>query len=181
MATIKPKKMKIHLTKILIVFAILLSFENYAQTTSVDSSEKVVTPEDLKIILGEWTGTLTYVDYRTNKPYTMPSNVDVKQGKNDKHLLLLFTYPNEPNANSKDKIKISKNGLKLNKKDVRSKQKMSDEQIQITTEYSGKDNNKQALIRNVYILGDKEFVIRKEVKFENSNEWIKRNEYNFKR
>ena len=175
------KMMKIHLTKILIVFAILLSFENYAQTTSIDSSEKVVTLEDLKIILGEWTGTLTYVDYRTNKPFTMPSNVDIKQGKNENQLLLFITYPNEPKANSKDKIKISDNGQQLNKNDVKSNQKMSNGQVIITTEYLGKDNNKQALIRNVYILGDKEFVIRKEVKFENSNEWMKRNEYNFNR
>ena len=175
------KMMKIHLTKILIVFAILLSFENYAQTTSIDSSEKVVTLEDLKIILGEWTGTLTYVDYRTNKPFTMPSNVDIKQGKNENQLLLFITYPNEPKANSKDKIKISDNGQQLNKNDVKSNQKMSNGQVIITTEYLGKDNNKQALIRNVYILGDKEFVIRKEVKFENSNEWIKRNEYSFNR
>lgn len=173
--------MKIHLTKILIVFSILYSFENYAQTTSVDKSERIVTPEDLKIILGEWTGTLTYVDYNTNKPYTMPSNVDVKQGKNENQLFLFITYPNEPNANSKDKIKISKNGLKLNKNAVKSIQKLSNGQVLVTTEYLGKDNNMAALIRNVYLLGEKQFVIKKEVKFENSDEWIKRNEYNFNR
>lgn len=172
--------MKLYLTKILIVFTILISFQNYAQTSSRDVSE-MVTPEDLKIILGKWTGSLTYVDYRTNKPFTMPSNVDVKQGKNEKQLLLLITYPKEPNANSKDKIKISENGQQLNKKEVNSRQILSNGQIQITTEYLGKDNNKPALIRNIYILGDKQFVIRKEVNFENTNNWMMRNEYSFER
>jgi hypothetical protein len=172
--------MKLHLTKILIVFTILISFENYAQTSSGDASE-MITPEDLKIILGKWTGSLKYVDYRTNKPYTMPSNVDVKQGKNEKQLLLLITYPKEPNANSKEKIKISENGQQLNKKEVSSRQILSNGQIQITTEYLGKDNNKPALIRNIYILGEKQFVIRKEVNFENTNNWMMRNEYSFER
>lgn len=172
--------MKLYLTKILIVFTILISFENYAQTSSKDTSERI-TPEDLKTILGKWNGSLTYVDYRTNKPFTMLSNVDVKQGKNEKQLLLLITYPKEPNANSKDKIKISEDGQQLNKKEVNSRQILSNGQIQITTEYLGKDNNKPALIRNIYILGDKQFIIRKEVNFENTKNWMMRNEYSFER
>ena len=172
--------MKLHLAKILVVFTILISFENYSQTSSAETPERITT-KDLKIILGKWTGSLTYVDYRTNKPFTMPSNVDVKQGKNEKQLLLLITYPKEPNANSKDKIKISEDGQQLNKKEVKSRQKLADGQIQIITEYLGKDNNKPALLRNIYILGDKQFIIRKEVNFENTNEWMMRNEYSLSR
>ena len=96
-------------------------------------------------------------------------------------LSLNFKYPNEPNAFSQGQILISKKGDKINKEIVVSKQELSNEQIEIITEYSGKDNKKKALIRNKYILGSKKFVIRKEVKFENSNEWIMRNEYSFGR
>ncbi len=78
-----------------------------------------------------------------------------------------------------DKIKVSKNGELLNNHKVKSKQKLSNGQIQITTEYSGKDNNKKALIRNLYILGENQFIIRKEVKYENSDEWLKRNEFSY--
>lgn len=163
--------MKITLTKILIVFALLFSFENYAQNT--------ISPDDLNILLGEWTGTLTYIDYSSNKPFTMPANLIVKEGKNENQLLLFINYPNEPNANSKDKIRISKNGSQLNKNDVKSKQRLSNGQVQITTEYLGKDNNMKALIKNVYILGKNLFVIRKEVKFENSKDWLIRNEYKY--
>lgn len=158
---------------IIFIIALLFSFENYSQNT--------VTKDDLKVLFGEWTGTLTYIDYSSNKPYTMPANLIVEQGKNENQILLINNYPNEPKANSKDKIKISKNGELLDNKKVNSKEKLSDGQIQIITEYSGKDNNKNAFIRNIYIIGEKQFVIRKEVKFENSDEWLMRNEYNYNR
>lgn len=133
------------------------------------------------MISGKWKGTLTYIDYGTNKPFTMPANVSVEQGKNEYQVQLLINYPKEPNANSKDKIKISKDGLLLNKRKVATRQIVTNQEVKITTEYTGKDNNKNALIRNVYILGPKRFIIRKEVKFDDSEDWLMRNEYNFVR
>ena len=171
LATIKMKNMKITFSKTLIVFALLFSLDTYGQNT--------ITPDDLNVLKGEWTGNLTYIDYSSNKPFTMPANLIVKQGKNKNQLLLFISYPNEPNANSKDKIMISKNGSLLNKIEVISRKRMSNDQIQIITEYSGKDNDKNALIKNVYILGKNQFVIRKEVKFENSKDWLVRNEYEY--
>ncbi len=165
--------MKINLTKFFIVFAFLFSFQNYAQNK--------ITTDDLNTLLGEWTGTLTYINYSDNTPFTMPANLTVSQGKNENQLLLMINYPNEPNANSKDKIKISKNGTQLNKTDVKSKEILPNGQVQITTEYIGKDDNKKALIKNVYIIGTNQFIIRKEVKFQNSDEWLMRNEYKYMR
>ena len=173
--------MNFTLTKLLIVFALLLSFNNYAQQEIIESSERMLNSEDLEILLGDWTGSLTYIDYSSKKPYTMPANLTVKQGKNKNQLILFFIYPNEPKANNKDKIMVSKNGQKLNEKVVKSKQVLSKGQVEIITEYNGKDNNKKAIIRNVYILGSKQFVIRKEVKFESSDDWLKRNDYDFER
>lgn len=160
-------------TQILIAITVLSSGINYAQDS--------VTPDDLKLIFGDWTGTLTYMDYTSNEPYTMPANLVVKEGKNENELLLFITYPNEPKANSKDKIRISKDGTQLNKIEVKSKQRSSNGQIEITTEYMGKDNNKKALIKNIYVLGQNQFIIRKEVKFVNSEDWLVRNEYNYSR
>lgn len=165
--------MKFILTKIIIVFVLLLSLDSYAQDT--------ITPDDLYILKGKWTGTLTYMDYSSNKPFTMPANLIVKQGKNQNQLVLLVSYPKEPHANSKKKIRISKNGLQLNKHEIKSKKTITNDQVQIITEYSGKDNNRKALIKNIYILGKNQFVIRKEVKFENSEDWLLRNEYKYTR
>ena len=169
----KTIKMKNTLRKLLIVFTLLLSIQNHSQNT--------VTTNDLEILLGEWVGTLTYTDYGTNKPFTMPANLIVSPGKNKYQLILSINYPKEPNANSKDKIKISKDGTQLNNLKITSKVVLPNGQIQIITENFGKDNGKKALIKNIYIFGASDFIIRKEVKFENSDNWLMRNQYEYKR
>ena len=165
--------MKSFLTNIFTVFTLLISHGNYSQNT--------ISPDDLDIISGKWKGTLTYLDYSTNKPFTMPANVSVERGKNAYQVQLFISYPKEPNANSKDRIIISKDGVLLNKTRVISREILPNQEIKITTEYSGKDNRKKGLIRNVYIFGMQRFIIRKEVKFKDSADWLIRNEYNFAR
>ena len=156
-----------------IVVTLLFSTEILAQN--------LVLTDDFKTILGDWTGTLTYIDYSSNKPYSMPANLSVNQGKTNNQLTLYNSYPKEPKANNKDKIKISKNGSLINKHAVKSREKLTNGQVQIITEYDGKDNRQKALIRSVYILGEDQFIIRKEVKFVNSDDWIKRSEFKYKR
>ena len=46
-------------------------------------AQDTVVADDLAPLLGEWKGSLTYVDYSSNKPYTMPANLTVKQGKSN--------------------------------------------------------------------------------------------------
>jgi len=173
--------MKINTYNLFIAFTFLFSYQVVAQQSNSLITKNTVGPEDIEIIIGDWTGSLTYVDYSSNEPYTMPADVTVRQGKNKNKFTLNFKYPNEPNANSKGQISISKKGDKINTEIVVSKRKLSNEQLEIITEYNGKDNKKKALISNKYILSTKQFVIRKEVRFENSNEWVMRNEYRFKR
>lgn len=165
--------MKITLTKVFTICAFIFSVHSYGQNT--------MTPTDFNVLMGEWTGTLTYMDYSSSKPFTMPANLTVEQGKNENQLVLFNSYPNEPHANSKDKIQISKDGSQVNNIDIKSVEAMPDGQIQIMTTYIGKDNKKRAQIRNVYNIGNSRFVIRKEVKFENSENWLVRNEYKYVR
>jgi len=173
--------MKNSLAHFLIVLVVLLTGQISAQQETSEISSTLVKPGDLQVLIGDWTGSLTYMDYSSNKPYTMPSNLLVKQGSNEYQIILQFSYPNEPKANSKEKISIAKDGKQLNKNMVKSRQEMSVGLVKITTENQGKDNNKKALIRNTYLLGTNQFIISKEVKFENSEEWLKRNEYSFER
>ena len=165
--------MRLHLNKLFALLLLLTVSQTYAQDS--------VAIEDLKLIMGTWTGSLTYVDYSSNEPYTMPANLQVGPGKTEDELVLFYSYPNEPKANSKGKIKLSKDGRKLNKESVVSKETLADGSVQITTEYRGKDNNKEALIRGIYVLGKSVCVIRKEVKYDDSQTWLKRNEYSFSR
>ena len=144
-------------------------------------SQVQITPEDLSAVIGQWEGNLTYLDYQSGNPYTMPANLVVEQGKDKNSLVMNYIYPNEPKANSSDKIKLSKNGTLLNKHLVSSREELENGQIQIQTKHTGKDDNKKALILYTYIMGREIFVMRKEVQFDNSGEWIKRSEFKYSR
>ena len=160
--------------KLIIINLILLySSSIYSQTQ--------ITPEDLKMIFGSWEGSITYLDYQTNKPFTMAANLIVEKGIDENSLVLNNIYPNEPKANSKDKIKVTKNGTLLNKHIVTKREELENGQIQIQTQHNGKDDNKKALIRYTYVIGKNLFLIRKEVRFEEVDEWIKRSEFSYKR
>lgn len=168
-------------TKTILITLFLTTIQGNSQNSKNQFQAKTITPQDFDLIIGDWKGTLTYIDYSSNNPFTMPANVSVKLGESNRQLLLFVAYPNEPKANGKEKITISKSGYRLNKNKVISKQILPNGNIEIITEHQGKDNNKKAIIRNIYILGKHQFIIRKEVQFEESDKWLKRNEYNFTR
>src|ERR1044071_6200375 len=69
---------------------------------STDAPE--VRTGDLQTLTGpQWTGTLTYLDYRTNKRVSIPSNLSVRQSTEDKLSWVFgYQYPDEPKANNKD-------------------------------------------------------------------------------
>jgi len=157
----------------------LLTYLILAISLSAFSQSKI-SPNDLERAVGEWQGSLTYLDYQTGEPYTMPANLVVKPGGNEYGLILQYIYPNEPKANSSETIEMSSDGSKLNKHTVTSRQER-DGQIEIHTEHMGKDNDKKALIRHIYIMGTNSFIMLKEVQFDASEGWIKRNEFSYKR
>jgi len=135
----------------------------------------------LKSIVGTWEGSITYLDYQTNKPFSMAANLIVENGSNENTLVLNNFYPDEPKANNSEKIKVSKNGTILNKHSVTQREELENGNIQIQTEHKGKDDNKKALIRYTYLIGKNTFSIRKEVQFSQGDEWIKRSELSYNR
>ena len=154
---------------ILIAIILTFSLNSYSQTK--------ITSEDLKLAIGNWEGSITYLDYQSNTPFTMPANLLVEEGNNANTLVFNNSYPNEPKANNSDKIKIAKNGLLLNKHAVTSKAALENGGIQIQTEHEAKDDGKKAHIRYTYSIESNVFVIRKEVQFEELADWIKRSEF----
>ncbi len=173
-----PMKMKNYAT--IIVLSLVLLLPTLPSLAQQNNGLASVSPEDLKTALGDWTGSLTYIDYQSNEPYTMPANLQVKPGKNESELVLHNIYPNEPKANGKGKFKITAGGQKLNNEAVTAKEILSDG-VKIVTEYQGKDNNQKALIRNTYVLRSSSLIIRKEVRFGDSSQWLKRNEFAYTR
>ena len=158
---------------IITTLLLLLSLSIYSQPQ--------ITAEDLATIVGSWVGTITYLDYQTNKPFTMAANLIVEKGKNVNTLVLNNLYPNEPKANNSDQIKVTKNGTFLNKHLVTTREELNNGSIQIQTEHNGKDDNKKALVRHTYQISKNLFLIRKEVQFDERDAWIKRSEFSYKR
>jgi len=140
-----------------------------------------LTVEDLNSIIGSWEGTITYLDYQTNKPFSMAAHLVVEKGKNQNTLVLKNLYPTEPKANNSEKIKLTKNGTRLNKSLVTQRKKIDNGQLEIQTELKGKDDNKKALIRYTFLIRENILIIRKEVQFSQGEKWIKRSELNYTR
>lgn len=143
-----------------------------------------VTPKDFKPAFGKWKGSLTYLDYSSGKPYTMPANVTIsKDGNNVNQLIFVFTYPDEPKANGNDTLVISNDGLLIDGATVVSKKKNSDGSLEIITDKNGADgnDNRKAELRHIYTISKKKFSNRKEVRFDGEEKFIMRNEYVMRR
>jgi len=153
-----------------------------AQSSSSSKTYKVEKDEMAKI-KGDWIGSLTYLDYTSKKPFSMPCNVTLSNGRNKSKFKIKYVYPNEPKANRNGRVKFTKRGTYVNKQKIKSKITNAQGNLEIHTEYSSKDgnDNQEALMRNTYVLGPDNLLFRKDVKFKNSDEWIMRNEYSFKR
>ena len=160
-----------------LVFILIFSMGVFA------SQAQAITSGNIKQLVGEWKGSLTYMDYTTNKAYTLPANLKISQLSNSHQLIFTNIYPNEPKANDADTITFAKNGRMIGKEVVRSKTLLPNGNTEIVTEYVGIDGNenKPALIRHTYMLGKSIFVKRKEVQFEGTTELIKRHEYSYHR
>ena len=144
-------------------------------------SDSTITSKDFKNLIGCWSGSLTYLDYSTNKPFSMPANINVKDFKKTNLIVCSLIYPKEPSANALDTIFISKDGRRLNNEPLKNKRKLDKDNLEIVTEINGIDgnDNKAAVIRHTYILGSSIYSIKKEVQFVGQTQWILRNEYKF--
>lgn len=154
---------------------LLLCISSFAQ------QPPVVTAKDIAPVVGSWQGSLTYLDYTTNKPYTMPANVDIKQLGRSNQFAFSNSFPKEPNANWTDTITISADGRMIDNEKISSKQLLPDGTLQIITETEGVDGNdkKPALFKHTYIIGKTVFSKRKDVLFKGTTEWINRHEYKY--
>ncbi len=143
-------------------------------------SDSTVTAEEFKYLIGCWKGTITYLDYSSNKPFTMPANMTVKDFTNKNSIVYSINYPTEPSANSIDTIFISENGRFINNEPIKKKLKLTDS-LEVITEIAGIDgnDNKAALIRHTYRISKNTFSVQKEVQFVGQKSWILRNEYKY--
>jgi hypothetical protein len=145
------------------------------------SAQKIV-PADLKIIEGNWVGSLTYLDYTTNKPFTMPSNTTYEQSKSNANLYFRsIGYSTEPHANQKDTMVISADGKMLDDYSIVSVKKITNNGMEIIVQKKGLDgnDNQPALIKKTITITKTNLTISKEVLFDNTKKWTVRHTYSF--
>lgn len=132
---------------------------------------------DLSGSLGKWTGSLTYLDYSSGKPYTMPADIIISFTSANDGYIMTYEYPKEPQANSTDTT-YAKGNYFGKEKIVQFNNKPSGE-FTLVTVYEGTDgnDNKKAVLRHTYTLEGNSFSIKKEVQFKGTSKWIKRHEY----
>lgn len=169
--------MKKSITITLICTAIFTTYFTHAQ------KKTQTLKADFEKACGIWKGTLTYLDYSSGKPYSMSADLEVKRKDASNEFLFIYTYPKEKSANTEQTIIISEDEKYIGKEQIESRKDLPDGGVQIVTQKSGKDgnDNKDALIKQIYTIGKTSFSIRKEVLFSDDNKWIKRHEYVFTR
>jgi hypothetical protein len=133
--------------------------------------------EDLSSSVGYWKGKLTYLDYSSGKPYTMSANIKITLTEDKSGFIMGYEYPDEPHANSVDTTYV--NGKLFGKNRIVEFNTTSEGGFIFITETEGEDGNdhKKATLRHTYILKTNSFSVVKDVKFEGTVKWIKRNEY----
>jgi len=90
-------------------------------------------------------------------------------------------FPGEAKYNTREKIKLSRRGDRLNGDRIINHMQLSEGGLKIVTEKQSKDDNRPATIRTSYIFRAGAFKIRKDVKFSDESNYFNRNEFSLTR
>lgn len=140
-----------------------------------------VSMADFNLVAGTgWSGTLSYLDYTKQTRETIPVEFLIDEPK-DRSITYAIKFPGEAKYNSREKIKLSRNGEHLNGDRVTKRVELAGGGLKIVTEKTGKDDNRPATIRTSYILTTDTFKIQKDVKFSDGTDYFNRNEFSLTR
>lgn len=156
----------------------------FISVSVIVQQKATVVMNDFAPAFGKMKGSLTYLDYKSGKPYTMPANIILRANvSNSNELIRTLEYPDEPQANGMDTLLIANGGTSFNGGKLVEKKRLPNGTLQIITEREGVDgnDNKKATIRNTYTVGKNVFSNRKEVHFIGEEKWIERHIYSFRR
>lgn len=141
------------------------------------SQEKNITVDDVAFLnKTEWSGNLMYINYSDGKEVNLPTELIFSIKKNS--IIMDISYPNEPKANGKSRIKLDGKAGYFGDEEIISVERRINE-LKFTTQFTGKDNNKPATMTKEYILTDSKIEIAKSVKYNGSEESFVRNKYSY--
>lgn len=162
------------------VFSLALLLSLLCSPVAWSQSPRLL-PQDPALFCGQWTGRLTYLDYTTGKPYTMPAQTKIQFLDNKKGLQVQMIYPNEPKANSTDTLLLDPTGKSWDGDKLIQRKTLANGDVEIIIEREGRDGNDNlpATIRRTITIGPKTYITRKDVRFTGSQTWIQRHEYRY--
>jgi hypothetical protein len=141
----------------------------------------VASPEDFRIVTGSgWKGHLSYLDYSSGAFSQIPVEILVDEPKG-RSLSYAIRYPGETQYNSREKIRLSRDGRKLNGALIIARKRNERGDLALVTTYQGKDDNRNADFRVTYAIGSESFSISREVRFADGSDYFLRNEYSLAR
>jgi len=158
-----------------------VSLFSFLLLTGSLSFSQHIKPSSLSGLYGYWKGALTYLDYGTGKPFTMPAELAIYPIKNA--LVIQTTYPEEPQANNNDTVFIADEDTMFMGSKIISFTKDSSGNFEIITQTNGIDgnDNKPALLRKKYSVQKDIYKVQKNIQFTGTDNWIVRHTYKFRR
>lgn len=135
---------------------------------------------DIERVVGEgWTGTLVYRDY--SPPFgDVELKVEADIASAPEGLALAIRYPDEPQANTVEVLELSEDGARLGGELVVERSE-ADGMVAITTRANCEDDEKPAECEHRYVFGQKVFEMDKRVRFDDKEDFIRRNFYRLNR
>lgn len=149
------------------------------------AQKKELTYKDLKGLTGNWAGQLVYTDYSDDKTQvTLPTKLEVVDMNDSVALNFTYMEPNGKTVMDKGSLRTYEEGKKLwydgFEFDILAVRR-NGERLIVIAEREGPDNNKQADIRETFVIGPMVFYIKKEVKYEGTDKFFTRNGMQFKK
>lgn len=161
-----------------LIICTLIVSSTHAQNGTITVQTSI---NDFRMLEGKWKGQLTYLDYTSNKPFTMDANT-LFEMVSDSSFDQFIYYSAEPHKNADSRYTIRGNGLVLNDMKL-VKRKTVTGKLLLIFEYRGPDgnDNRMATMQRVMELIDNELTITKMVKFDGEANYFQRHQYRFTR
>ncbi|MEM9500974.1 MAG: S41 family peptidase [Pseudomonadota bacterium] len=127
----------------------------------------------------QWSGQLEYLNYGRDDRSTIPVRM-VARAPAGRSMPYDFIYPGEEDKNAKDRMRVSRDGTKINQMAITKRFVDQSGALVLVTDAKGRDDNRPADIRVTYTIAPTSFVVAKDVRFE-GGEFFNRNEYRLTR
>jgi len=149
---------------------------------TVSAFTQKVSTADFKPLNGNWSGKLTYLDYTSNTEESISTTLKASVTGSDM-FELDFRFPGESGKGGADTYKISEDGKVINDMKVLDRTVEKDGTLKIVLEQRGPDgnDNKWATFHHVLEIAKNKFRMTKMVKFDDEENYFRRNQFVFTR